>query len=129
VSRGTIIVRRDESDAYGFAVRDLASREDWKREKAEDSPWIKWALEMAEKTAISHALRRGLVPLADRMSAVLAADVRRPSTEAVEVVTVPRGAPAPRMISEALGLPPENGEPSDEEKARILAEEQGQQAK
>lgn len=74
VDRSTLIIRRDSSDSYGYAARDLTSDQAWKRDKAEESPWIKWPLEMAEKAAIGYALRRGMVPLADRLTAVLRAE-------------------------------------------------------
>lgn len=84
VDRSTLIIRRDSSDSYGYAANDVnlpeafdgrgKDQNAWKRDKAFESPWIKWPLEMAEKAAIGYALRRGMVPLADRLTAVLRAE-------------------------------------------------------
>ena len=129
VDRETILVRRESSDAYGFAVRDMndPKKADWQREKAADTPWVKWPLEMAEKAALAYAIRRGLVPLADRMTAVLSADVQPVivDTTAEQVrqrprIMVPESAP-PALPAPALDF--DSAEPTEAQKAAIRAAE------
>lgn len=120
VGREVILIRRRESDAYQRALK-ADKGIDW------SNTWLKWPLEMAEKAAISYALRRGIVTLSDRMTAVLSFDDR---AERVEVIDVPQAKPRialpPNRAVAALSPPSlddDTAEPTEAQKAAIRAEE------
>jgi recombinational DNA repair protein RecT len=68
VPRATIESRRMVSAAYARGQRRGASHHDTA------SPWFKWPIEMAMKTAIRYALSRALVPLDADMGMAIARD-------------------------------------------------------
>lgn len=123
MDRDQVEERRDCSEGYRQALRDLADPRapDWKREKAQDNPWIKWPEEMAKKTAIRYVVSRGLVPIDDTIAAALEADAEsdRPAplditpTRTPDAKAAPKGTRALAMALEEEPLVPD-AEPEPE---------------
>lgn len=101
VSRGQIEKRRNQSDAYQRGMKPGA--EDWAR----SSPWFKWGVEMATKTAIKYAFSRGGIPIDDIL---VREALSRDADDAIDVAVVPAEPAAARVIAqrdrfdEAIGV-------------------------
>lgn len=93
VSRGQIEKRRNQSDAYQRGAK--AGADDWSR----SSPWFKWGVEMAMKTAIKYAFSRGGIPIDDIL---VREALTRDADDAIEVtpVVVQPEVSAPRAIAQ-----------------------------
>lgn len=87
ISRSDIEARRSNSDAWQRGQKEGAA--DWER----SSPWYKWPVEMALKTAIRYAAARGLVPSDDALGHALAAD-------ADDAIQAPAEVEQPRQIAQ-----------------------------
>lgn len=87
IDRSQIEARRAQSDAYRRGAKEGA--QDWER----SSPWFKWPVEMALKTAIKWAAARGILPTDDALGHALSAE----ADDAIEVEAVPVPA-APKQL-------------------------------
>ena len=110
ISRADIEARRAQSDAWKSGQKQGA--QDWEK----SSPWYKWPVEMALKTAIRYAAARGLVPSDDALGQALSAD----ADDAAE--PEPAAAPAPRQLGVGLDgleqeLAQQEQEPAEPEEA------------
>lgn len=114
--RGGYVVARYPDGSTRFIVirkaRILASRaesDSWKRGKK--GPWAKWPLEMALKTLIRTAIRRGIAPLSGDAAAAYGARTPEASTAqpATPATPAPRALPGPAAplggLSSAIPAP------------------------
>lgn len=63
IRKGDIEKRRALSEAWQhyLKVSEDPKAPEWKRKNAESAPWFKWPVEMAQKTALIYAARRGFL--------------------------------------------------------------------
>ena len=119
VDRAQIEARRANSDAWKRGQKQDAA--EWER----SSPWYKWPVEMALKTAIKWAAARGVLPTDDALGRALAADSDdRAEEEYQQPVAAPKALPVdPLRILDA----PER-EPEPELVLRPIAFPEGEKA-
>lgn len=107
MDRDQVEKRRDCSEGYRQAMADLADKRapDWKKDKAADTPWLKWPEEMVKKTAIRYVVARGLVPTSDVLGAALEADAKSDMPEPLDVQYAEQAAPQrPEQRSQRGGM-------------------------
>ena len=86
IDRAQIEARRANSDAWQRGQKPGAA--DWER----SSPWYKWPVEMALKTAIRYAAARGILPTDDALGRAMEADADDAHIVEASVVEAPRAA-------------------------------------
>jgi|TARA_R110000824_G_scaffold149473_2_gene319796 recombinational DNA repair protein RecT len=92
LTKAQIEQRRATSQAYQYDVKDNKTA----------SPWSQWPLEMAMKTMISYAARRGVFPIDEEFTMVADLDGREVDDDLMVIDATSRPVEAPQAAPKAL---------------------------